>query len=101
MENFFDALCTVLADPAGKAAFLDAEGVQLLVLMLQNKLLSRFGALKVLSHALDGPRRALAAAIFVENLGLRVRACVRVACTLLGLLANCNGVWRRACSRPS
>ena len=73
MENMFNCLCAVLPEPQGKDAFLEAEGIQLLILLLRQKMLSRFGALKALSHAVVGPRRAYTAAVFVENLGLKVR----------------------------
>ena len=35
MENVFDALCAALTEPENKKLFLDAEGVDLMVLMMK------------------------------------------------------------------
>ncbi|BGP37572.1 hypothetical protein JCM10449v2_001489 [Rhodotorula kratochvilovae] len=84
MENVFDALCSALSSPtpapaspdapaihAVKSAFLDGEGVELLVLMLKAKNLSRTRAIKALDHALQGREGAPLCERFVEALGLK------------------------------
>lgn len=35
MENIFNCLCTALAEPEMKALFLDAEGVELMIIMMK------------------------------------------------------------------
>lgn len=35
MENVFDSVCSSLAQPEMKKAFFDAEGVELMVLMMK------------------------------------------------------------------
>ncbi|GAA5967955.1 hypothetical protein JCM8115_006583 [Rhodotorula mucilaginosa] len=91
MENVFDALCSCLSSPipaaaasskpsssaatpahhAVKSAFLEGEGVELLVLMLKAKNLSRSRAIKTLDHALQGREGAPLCERFVESLGLK------------------------------
>lgn len=48
VENLFNALCCTLMSPATRIAFLEAEGVELMVLILKQKRVARAGALKVL-----------------------------------------------------
>ncbi|KAJ8296204.1 Beta-catenin-like protein 1 [Rhodotorula toruloides] len=84
MENVFDALCSCLSSPtlspsnpsdppvhAVKAAFLADEGIELLVLMLKAKNMSRNRAIKTLDHALQGREGAPLCERFVEALGLK------------------------------
>lgn len=94
MENVFDALCSCLSSPlpvpasktssassssssaapaqhAVKSAFLEGEGVELLVLMLKAKNLSRSRAIKTLDHAMQGREGAPLCERFVESLGLK------------------------------
>lgn len=87
MENTFDALCSCLSSPIPtrsttvspgrpavhvvKSAFLEGEGVELLVLMLKAKNLSRSRAIKTLDHALQGREGAPLCERFVESLGLK------------------------------
>ena len=73
MANLFDALCSCLQLDSCRDRFLEAEGVDLMILLLRNKCMSRFGALKVLSHVLSGHQKHYCCALFVEHLGLRVR----------------------------
>jgi beta-catenin-like protein 1 len=35
MENMFDCLCSALAEREMKAAFLEAEGVELMIIMMK------------------------------------------------------------------
>lgn len=53
-ENLFDALTVTLASPSGKKAFVDAEGVELALIMVKEGRFSRTRALKVLDHAMAG-----------------------------------------------
>ncbi|KAJ3017236.1 hypothetical protein HKX48_003657 [Thoreauomyces humboldtii] len=71
MENLFDVLCAVLAEPEIKALFLEGEGIELMLLMIKEKKLSRMRAFKVLSHAILGVAGAPSCAHFVEIFGLK------------------------------
>lgn len=75
MENVFDLLCSALSEPEVKRAFLDGEGVELMVIMMKNKRLSRLRAIKTLDHALAaGDAGDLSGQLcerFVEALGLK------------------------------
>uniref|UniRef100_A0A7S3R3A3 Beta-catenin-like protein 1 N-terminal domain-containing protein n=1 Tax=Dunaliella tertiolecta TaxID=3047 RepID=A0A7S3R3A3_DUNTE len=51
MQDCFDVLCSAMMLPENKQAFVKAEGVELMWLMLANKRQSRFGALKLLDYA--------------------------------------------------
>lgn len=35
MENLFDALCSALSEPSVKRLFLDAEGVELMIILMK------------------------------------------------------------------
>jgi len=54
VENVFDALTCVLDEPAGKTAFVDAEGVELVLIMLKEGGFSKQRALRALDHAVGG-----------------------------------------------
>ncbi|KZS97700.1 DUF1716-domain-containing protein [Sistotremastrum niveocremeum HHB9708] len=71
MENLFDALCSALAEPEIKQLLLDAEGVDLMVLMMKERRQSRIKALKVLDHAMSTSAGAASCTVFVEALGLK------------------------------
>ncbi|ORY30833.1 putative beta-catenin-like protein 1 [Naematelia encephala] len=71
MENVFDILCTALAEPEMKAAFLEAEGVELMIIMMKEKLLARTRAIKVLDYAMQTEDGSGACERFVEMLGLK------------------------------
>ncbi|PSN71646.1 DUF1716-domain-containing protein [Corynespora cassiicola Philippines] len=51
MENLFNCLTSAVDEPAGKLKFLDAEGVELCMLMVRDGKTSKGRALKVLDHA--------------------------------------------------
>ncbi|TIA94733.1 hypothetical protein E3P94_04101 [Wallemia ichthyophaga] len=70
LENAYNALCTVLAEPLAKVQFKDAEGVDLMVLIAQEKLMSRSRAIKTLDHAMSGPEGSLNSEAFIEANGL-------------------------------
>ncbi|EIN10361.1 DUF1716-domain-containing protein [Punctularia strigosozonata HHB-11173 SS5] len=71
MENIFDALCSALGEPEIKKLFLDSEGVDLMVLMMREKLQSRSRAIKVLDHAMAGWSGTSSCEVFVEAQGLK------------------------------
>ena len=56
MENLFDCICCLLttAPNLSKPIFIKEEGMELMILMLKNELLSRLRALKVIAYALTG-----------------------------------------------
>lgn len=54
MENLFGALSALVDEPAGKAKFVEAEGVELCLLMLKDGKASRPAALRLLDHAAAG-----------------------------------------------
>ncbi|KAI8465924.1 MAG: Catenin-beta-like protein [Monoraphidium minutum] len=51
LENLFDALCSCLMLPENRTAFVAAEGVELMFLLLKAKRASRYGAVKALDFA--------------------------------------------------
>ncbi|CAE6465415.1 unnamed protein product [Rhizoctonia solani] len=71
MENVFDALCSSLAEPEIRELFQEAEGVDLMVLIMKENLASKSRAIKVLDYALSGPLGAANCAIFIEAMGLK------------------------------
>ncbi|KND01221.1 uncharacterized protein SPPG_04312 [Spizellomyces punctatus DAOM BR117] len=71
MENIFDVLCAALIEPEIKEKFLEGEGLELMILMLKEKKMSRMRALKVLDHAMLGADGASCCNHFVDILGLK------------------------------
>ncbi|CAG8532100.1 2926_t:CDS:10, partial [Racocetra fulgida] len=65
MENFFDALCSALAEPEIKQKFLEGEGVELMLIMMKMR------SIKVLDYALSTPEGANSCERFVEIFGLK------------------------------
>nr|POE74048.1 beta-catenin-like protein 1 like [Quercus suber] len=53
-ENLFDALTCVVDEPQGKVKFVEAEGVELCLIMLQEGGMSKGRALRLLDHAAAG-----------------------------------------------
>lgn len=54
VENIFDALTCVVDEPQGKAAFVEAEGIELVLIMLKEGSFSKLRALRLLDHAVGG-----------------------------------------------
>lgn len=54
VENVFDALTCVLDERSGKSAFVEAEGVELVLIMLKEGGFSKQRALRALDHAVGG-----------------------------------------------
>ncbi|KZT19261.1 DUF1716-domain-containing protein [Neolentinus lepideus HHB14362 ss-1] len=71
MENIFDALCSALSEPEIKELFLKSEGVDLMVLLMKEKMQSRSRAIKVLDHAMSGVAGTSTCETFVDALGLK------------------------------
>ncbi|KAH8118573.1 DUF1716-domain-containing protein [Phellopilus nigrolimitatus] len=71
MGNVFDALCAALSEPEIKKLFLDAEGIDLMVLMLKDKKDSSPQCIKLLDFAMSGPAGTACCETFVEALGLK------------------------------
>ena len=71
MENLFDCLCSALMFTPNRERFLKGEGLQLMILMLKEKKMSRKSALKVLNHAMCNFEGVDNCVKFVEVYGLR------------------------------
>ena len=71
MENLFDSLCSALMYTPNREHFLLGEGLQLMILMLKEKKMSRKSALKVLNHAMINKEGVDNCTKFIEVYGLR------------------------------
>ncbi|KAG7449155.1 DUF1716-domain-containing protein [Guyanagaster necrorhizus] len=71
MENVFDALCSALNESEIKKLFLAAEGHDLMILMMKEKLQSRSRSIKTLDYAMSGPSGVALCEAFIEALGLK------------------------------
>lgn len=71
MENLFDSLCSALMCTPNRERFLQGEGLQLMILMLKEKKMSRKSSLKVLNHAMISKEGVENCVKFVEVYGLR------------------------------
>lgn len=70
VHNLFDSLCLSLLTNVNRDIFLKGEGVELMVLMLREKKMSRPPALKVLNFALQGDEGINCCAKFLDVYGL-------------------------------
>lgn len=71
MENVFDSLCSALAESEIKDLFLKSEGVDLMVLMMKDKMQVCSRAVKTLDHAMSDHAGTEACNVFVEAYGLK------------------------------
>ena len=71
VENVFDCLTCCVDDGEGKTKFLEAEGVELCLIMLREGKMSRPRALRLLDHALGGPDGGACCERLVEAAGLK------------------------------
>ncbi|KAF7775959.1 hypothetical protein Agabi119p4_4352 [Agaricus bisporus var. burnettii] len=71
IENLFDALCSALSEAPIKRLFLDAEGPDLMVLMMKEKMQSRSRSIKTLDYAMSGPHGFAVCMSFIEAMGLK------------------------------
>ncbi|KZF24298.1 DUF1716-domain-containing protein [Xylona heveae TC161] len=70
VENLFDGLTCVMEEVEGKDKFIEAEGIELCIIMLKGGKLSRSRALRVLDHAMGGQHGAGVCAKVIEAGGL-------------------------------
>jgi beta-catenin-like protein 1 len=71
MENLFDALTCIVDEPVGKSKFVEAEGVELCLLMLKEGKRSKAAALRLLDHAAGGTSGIQVCERVVEAAGLK------------------------------
>ncbi|KAH0606629.1 uncharacterized protein H6S33_003463 [Morchella sextelata] len=71
VENIFDALTAIVDEPAGKENFVEAEGVELALLMLREGRMAKPRALRLLDHAVGGLQGAPVALRIVDAAGLK------------------------------
>ena len=72
VENLFDCITCCVDDKVGKEKFLQAEGVELCLIMLRDGKMSKPRALRLLDHALGGQEGAACCEKLVEGAGLKV-----------------------------
>jgi beta-catenin-like protein 1 len=71
LENLFDGLICVVDESVGKEKFLEAEGVELCLIMLREGKMTKSRALRVLDHAMSGAAGVDVCERFVEAAGLK------------------------------
>ncbi|KAJ4478161.1 Catenin-beta-like protein [Lentinula aciculospora] len=71
MENAFDSLCSALSEPTNKALFVEAEGPDLMVLLMKEKMESRTKSIKTLDYAMSGSAGTASCQAFIDALGLK------------------------------
>ena len=71
VENVFDCLTCCVDDTDAKSKFLEAEGMELCLIMLREGKKSRYRALRVLDHVLGGPDGGICCETLVEAGGLK------------------------------
>lgn len=71
VENVFDCLTCLAEQAEGKANFVEAEGVELCLIMLREGRMSKPRALRLLDHALSGQDAVIACERLVESAGLK------------------------------
>ncbi|ORX43532.1 DUF1716-domain-containing protein [Hesseltinella vesiculosa] len=71
VENLFSALVLLLNEGEAKELFYEAEGIELMLIMLKGRTLARIRAVKVLNYALSGNKGKASAVRFVQAAGLK------------------------------
>jgi len=71
VENVFDCLICLADEAEGKEKFVEAEGIELCLIMLREGRMSKPRALRLLDHALGGRDSAVPCAKLVESAGLK------------------------------
>lgn len=71
VENGFDCITCCVDDSEGKIKFLEAEGIELCLIMLKEGKMSRPRALRLLDHALGGPDGGACCERLIEAAGLK------------------------------
>ncbi|KAH6683126.1 Catenin-beta-like protein [Halenospora varia] len=72
VENIFDSLTCVVDQAEGKQKFVEAEGVELCLIMIREGKMSKSRALRLIDHALGGQSGAEVCDKLVEAAGLKV-----------------------------
>lgn len=72
VENVFDCITCIVDESEGKAKFLEAEGVELALIMIKEGKMSKPRALRLIDHALGGQSGAEICERLVEAAGLKV-----------------------------
>ncbi|CAL3972756.1 unnamed protein product [Diplocarpon coronariae] len=72
VENIFDSLTCVVDEPEGKQKFVEAEGVELCLIMIKEGKMSKSRALRLIDHSLGGQSGAEVCEKLVEAAGLKV-----------------------------
>lgn len=70
-ENIFDGVTCIADEVEGKEKFLEAEGVELCLIMVKEGKMSRPRALRLLDHVLGGPAGGPCCERLVEAGGLK------------------------------
>ncbi|CAF9929651.1 hypothetical protein IMSHALPRED_007969 [Imshaugia aleurites] len=71
MFNIFDCMTCLVNPDAGKAKFIEAEGIELCIIMLREGKVSKSRAVRLFSHALRGPDDTSCCEKLVEAAGLK------------------------------
>ncbi|KAF7726248.1 hypothetical protein EC973_008958 [Apophysomyces ossiformis] len=71
VENFFNALSSLLNENECKRLFMEGEGVELMLIMMKEKTLGRIRAVKILNYAMSTEAGRESCIRFVDNMGLR------------------------------
>lgn len=71
VENVFDCVTCVVDELEGKEAFVDSEGVELVLIMLREGKMSKPRALRLLDHAVGGQSGASVCQKLVDAAGLK------------------------------
>ncbi|TVY64189.1 Beta-catenin-like protein 1-like protein [Lachnellula suecica] len=72
VENVFDCLTCVVDEPEGKSKFVEAEGMELCLIMIREGKMSKSRALRLVDHALGGQTGGEVCEKLVEAAGLKV-----------------------------
>jgi beta-catenin-like protein 1 len=71
VENLFDCMTCIVGDGIGKQKFVEAEGVELCLIMLREGRMSKPRALRLLDHAMGGPDAREVCEKLVDAAGLK------------------------------
>ncbi|QSZ33354.1 hypothetical protein DSL72_002942 [Monilinia vaccinii-corymbosi] len=72
VENIFDSVTCCVDEPEGKKKFVEAEGVELCLIMAKEGKMSKSRALRLLDHAMGGETGAEVCEKLVDAAGLKV-----------------------------
>jgi beta-catenin-like protein 1 len=90
-ENIFDCLTCLVEVAEGKAKFVEAEGVELCLIMIKEGMMSRARALRLLDHSLAGSYGGEVAEKVVDAAGLKpiFSMFMKKVCTTEQSIATC------------